>query len=214
MTSPLEATSLYPQAIFIPTSIHRKEMMSEQLITLGVPAENILISEDIFQDEKLRLQNTALTPKDKLTFWVDIARHCNLNCKNCTHFSPLVKGKEFLEINLYRNDLERLAQLFGNRVGTIWLIGGEPLLNPDITSFFRISREIFPTTTLTIITNGTLIPKMPASFWECVRDCKVTFNVSVYPIGLDYSKVLETIRQNGGIVNPVVSSAESEKFYW
>ena len=214
MTSPFEATSLYPQAVFIPTSIHRRDMMREQLITLGVPAENILISDDIFQDEKLRLQNSALTAKDKLTFGVDIARHCNLNCKNCTYFSPLVKGKEFLEIDSYRYDLERLAKLFGDKVNIIWLIGGEPLLNPDINSFLRITHDFFPTATLTIITNGTLIPKMPASFWECVRDCKVTFNVSAYPIGLDYSKVLETIRQNGGIVNPIISSAESGKFYW
>ena len=42
----------------------------------------------------------------------------------------------------------------------IILMGGEPLLHPQVGEFCRVTRECYPEAGITIITNGTLIPKM------------------------------------------------------
>ena len=92
---------------------------------------------------------------------IHITDHCNLNCKGCTHFSPL--SEEFyLNIDNFRTDLARLAALTGAQLGQIFLLGGEPLLHPHLTDFFPIARDLFPNTQIIIITNGILLPQQPS----------------------------------------------------
>lgn len=69
-------------------------------------------------------------------FEFHLAEHCNLNCIGCTHFSPLAEP-EFLEVEDFRNDIERLSYLTGGNARFINLLGGEPLLHPEINSFLR-----------------------------------------------------------------------------
>ena len=38
--------------------------------------------------------------------------HCNLNCKACTHFCPLVKNKYFHNIDNFKKDIKVLSQKF------------------------------------------------------------------------------------------------------
>ena len=185
--------------------------MCKQLISLGVPSENILIIEDVLQDEKIRLHKSHLIPHEKLSFGVELARHCNLNCRCCSHYSPLSK-KEFLNIDTYQKDIVRLSEIFGGQLEEIFFLGGEPLLNPDINEFLKITVKILPNTEIHIITNGILIPNMPQSFWEVCRSCNVDFSVSVYPIKLDYKSVMQKIRDEGVKISFYVSSAESGDF--
>lgn len=63
-----------------------------------------------------------------------LADHCNLNCKGCTHFSNLVKEPVLADYEQFRQDLRRLSGLFSN-IYEIFLLGGEPLLNPDAGNF-------------------------------------------------------------------------------
>lgn len=196
MTSPFEATSLYPQAVFIPTSIHRRDMMREQLITLGVPAENVLISDDIFQDENSRLHDFTLTAKDKLFFEVDVARHCNLNCRGCLHYSPLTKP-QFLDIEVFHKDIRQIHELFGQNVARVMFIGGEPLLCPNITDFIKLSRKYFHDAVLLIITNGTLVRSMSEDFWRICKEYDVTFYLSPYPLDIDYIELNKFILEKG-----------------
>jgi ABC-2 type transport system ATP-binding protein len=72
---------------------------------------------------------------------VHLVEHCNLNCKGCYHFSPLAK-EEFLFLTEWEKDCKQLSTLFKDRIGHISLMGGEPLLHPDICEFMRITREI------------------------------------------------------------------------
>ena len=194
--SPAEAVSLYPQAVYIPTSIHRRDMMCKQLISLGVPSENILISEDIFQDEKSRLHNFVLTAKDKLFFEVDLARHCNLNCRGCLHYSPLTEP-QFLNIEIFHKDIKRIHEIFGQNVARVMFIGGEPLLCPNIADFIKLTRRYFLDSVILIITNGTLTHKMSEEFWKICKECDVTFYLSQYPINIDYFEINNFILEKG-----------------
>lgn len=120
-----------------------------------------------------------------LDFEVNLADHCNLNCQCCNHFSPIA-SYTFLNIVQYENDIKRMAELFEGKINTLALLGGEPLLYPQIERAMQISREYLPETEITIVTNGLLLPQMKDSFWKACREWKVALLVTKYPIGFNY----------------------------
>ena len=71
---------------------------------------------------------------------IHITDHCNLNCKGCTHFSPLSEEFYLNPVN-FRADLARFAALTGAQLGQMFLLGGEPLLHPHLTEFFPMAIE-------------------------------------------------------------------------
>lgn len=124
-------------------------------------------------------------------FEVHLTEHCNLNCKGCSHFSPLA-DEEFLEIEIFEKDMARMAQLFNkNDIRMISLLGGEPLLHPLMNEFLRITVKYFPNMPLQLVTNGLLLPNMSKSFWETCRATGTFIRVSHYPIALDFSALKE-----------------------
>lgn len=52
-----------------------------------------------------------------------VAFHCNLNCKGCSHFSPLVKEPLYASADMVRRDLLRLKKLVKN-IWRICMLGG------------------------------------------------------------------------------------------
>jgi MoaA/NifB/PqqE/SkfB family radical SAM enzyme len=80
-----------------------------------------------------------------LSFIIRLTEHCNLNCAGCSAFSPLADEK-FYDVEVFRNDCERLASLTGGKINQIIFAGGEPLLHPRITDFFDIARVYFSKT--------------------------------------------------------------------
>jgi hypothetical protein len=108
-----------------------------------------------------------------------LVEHCNLSCKGCGHFSPLA-APAFADPHSFRRDLTQLSKLFVN-LRIIRLMGGEPLLHPTPEAFIEIAREIFPATFLRIVTNGTRLKAMPASFWDACRKANVGLDLSLYP---------------------------------
>ena len=85
---------------------------------------------------------------------IDITNKCNLNCAGCSHFSPLVTKDTvyFYDVNQYEKELKQLATMF--EFGQIGLLGGEPLLHPDIEKFIEVSEAIYPNRQIIIKTNG------------------------------------------------------------
>lgn len=136
-------------------------------------------------------------PQPVLGFSVHLAEHCNLNCRACAHFSPLCK-EEFANFNEFSKDMERLSELSNGEMRYIDLIGGEPLLNKNISSFIKKARECFPIGHVRIITNGLLLRQMDDIFWErvCVDRCDIC--VSKYNNNIDYDSLMDYIRHKGG----------------
>jgi MoaA/NifB/PqqE/SkfB family radical SAM enzyme len=128
-------------------------------------------------------------PRETLKFEVHLAEHCNLNCANCNHFSSLA-GKQFLHVETYKRDCERLAKITSGRLESISLMGGEPLLHRDIIEIVRISRENFNAGTyIEIRTNGILLNKQKNEFWEACHENGITINISKYPIKLETGEI-------------------------
>ena len=83
--------------------------------------------------------------------------HCNLKCKGCGHFSSLSE-KRYTDVDIFKRDLMRLSGLFDN-ISRIRLMGGEPLLHPDVLGFVKSSRLAFPNADIWVVTNGLLLHK-------------------------------------------------------
>jgi organic radical activating enzyme len=113
------------------------------------------------------------------TLTVQLADHCNLNCSGCSHFSPLA-DKLFANITQYDCDMKQLSHLVTG-INRILLLGGEPLLHPEVTIFIDSTRTWFPTVKINLITNGVLLPKMPRKFWETCKRNLVSVNLTLYP---------------------------------
>ena len=86
---------------------------------------------------KIFLGVSLKKPLESLQFEVHLVEHCNLNCAGCDNFSSLANPK-FLSANEFESDLVRLKDLFGDNCQRIYLMGGEPLLHPELVKFLEI----------------------------------------------------------------------------
>lgn len=120
---------------------------------------------------------------------------CNLNCRGCTHFSPLFSN-EFQLLERCREDINCLKdKVEGIRV--LFLMGGEPLLNPDIMKYIEMYRQELPNTQLGIVTNGLLLLKMKKEFFECLRNNDVMISISEYkPTHRIIEEIKECLEKN------------------
>jgi len=107
-----------------------------------------------------------------------LSDQCNLNCKGCTHFSPLYNeiGKDFEQVI---HDVKKVKDIFLN-VARLDLLGGEPFLNKDLTKYIAAIRKLLPTATIDIFTNGLLIPALSKETLECIKSNEIFISITEY----------------------------------
>lgn len=105
----------------------------------------------------------------------NIAESCNLSCVSCSHASP-VASPAFLTLPQIERDLLSLKPVVSFQ--SCQLVGGEPLLHKDIVEIMRLMKRIRIDVSTVVITNGTLLPRMPEEFWREVE----YLSISVYPV--------------------------------
>ena len=140
-----------------------------------------------------------------------IAEHCNLNCKSCVHFSPLAE-KEFLDIDTFKKDVKRLFELSNGNVDYINVMGGEPLLNPNVLEYLRFARNLFTKSTIQLVTNGILLKEQNDNFWREIAENKITIAVTKYPINVDFDNLSQKAKNIGAIIK--YFSADKKKSQW
>ena len=80
---------------------------------------------------KLLTQHTIEMTPENLKVEILLSDHCNLNCQMCNHFSPIAVPKS-LKLSEFKKDIQKLSKLTKGALGTLYLMGGEPLLNPEL----------------------------------------------------------------------------------
>jgi MoaA/NifB/PqqE/SkfB family radical SAM enzyme len=148
--------------------------------------------------------------RDLLKFELHLADHCNFSCKNCSHFSPLAKER-FLDVAIFHQDCQRIADLSFGRLEGIRFMGGEPLLHENIIDIITIARKYFPKAAFDIVTNGILLPKQAKEFWETCRRNNIQIHISKYPIKIDVNQINNLAIQHN--VKIVYLNAKTE-FKW
>lgn len=168
-----------------------KQFLKRFIPTPAKKADDLykLTIESITEMETRKMQRTMLD------YEVQLVEHCNLNCKSCSHFCP-VADEEFLDINEYERDCKRLSELFNHQASFIRLMGGEPLLHPQICKFFKITRENFPNTIIDLDTNGILVLSMKDEFWEALNKYNINLTITKYPIKIDIEKIQQKCKEN------------------
>lgn len=124
---------------------------------------------------------------------IHLTDHCNLNCRGCDNFSPL-SPEVFADVGVVERDCLRISELSGGQVNEIQLLGGEPLLHPQVTSFIAIARSCFPTTPIKLVSNGVLLLKQPESFWASCRKNNIEIVVTKYPVKIDHDKIEQHVK--------------------
>jgi MoaA/NifB/PqqE/SkfB family radical SAM enzyme len=127
---------------------------------------------------------------------IHLADHCNLNCRGCDNFSPL-SPEVFAQVDVVERDCARMSELSGGQVDEVQLLGGEPLLHPEVTRFLAIARNCFPTAPVKLVTNGILLLKQPETFWESCRENRIEIVMTKYPIQIDHNKIEQHVRAQG-----------------
>ena len=115
-------------------------------------------------------------------FETHLVDHCNLDCRGCAHFSNLCTPA-FADLAEFESDMQLMSGLF-SRVKEIHLIGGEPLLHPQVAEFCASARKAFPRTRIYLRTNGTMLVGMDETFWKSLAQSKITILCDTYPINL------------------------------
>jgi organic radical activating enzyme len=100
-----------------------------------------------------------------------VSYHCNLRCAGCSHMSPFT-DKQYPSLDRFSSDIGKIRKVL--HAYEFRLLGGEPLLNPEIDSFVRIAKESRMAEKVTVTTNGLFLHRMTDLFWENVDRVRVT----------------------------------------
>ena len=141
-----------------------------------------------------------------------VTDYCNLNCRGCTHYSPLA-AKEFAPLEELEQSMKRLAGICGDKVKKVYLIGGETLLYPRLTEAMEALRKHFGTQRLFIFTNGIALPKMSDEFYATAKRLGFIMAVTRYPIKFDYDKVIADVRARGIEVEVYGDRSMTDSFF-
>ena len=125
-----------------------------------------------------------------------VTDYCNLNCRGCTHYSPLAP-KEFAPLATMEAAMAHLAAVCGSELDKAYLIGGETLLYPHLVEAMEALRRHFPTQELSIFTNGIALPRMTDAFWEAAHRLDFVIAITRYPINFDYDAAEALCLQRG-----------------
>lgn len=130
---------------------------------------------------KIRIRKLRFSKeKPSLSYFeVPITDSCNLNCKGCLFASNMTKGIQHIRFDTLVKDARRMSELFYD-IPWIRILGGEPLMPPNITEILRTYREYFPDSEVDLCTNGLLIPSMRETFWDCIKKERILIHISGY----------------------------------
>jgi GTP 3',8-cyclase len=92
-----------------------------------------------------------------------VVDHCNLTCAECCSLSPLLPPRLTPPAAL-AEDLALAAKVLAPR--TFKLVGGEPLLHPEIVELVAVARRSGLAPRVSLTTNGLLLPRMPDALYE------------------------------------------------
>lgn len=133
--------------------------------------------------------------KKTLSFEVGISEHCNLNCKGCSHFSP-ISPKYNMPLDLYAKDLRQLSNIFHGKAGRIHIMGGEPLLHPQLNEILIETRKCFPKAKIRLVTNGKNYKSLTADFWKLCRNNNIILSPTKYPYDINYDEFKRMAKSN------------------
>ena len=117
-----------------------------------------------------------------------IVHHCNFHCAGCNQFSCLAQPW-FVPYEQFYEEWKTVRDK-GLQFGEIRLLGGEPLLHPELGRLLTAIRELIPNTKIVVYTNAILLKKRKEELLPVFNDNKITLFISKYSeLKLDYAEL-------------------------
>ncbi len=175
--------ALYYKKIIDALILPRENLIGQLMLLAWIKPFNINFN-DVYLTKRLSNKGFAIEPylSAKYLPYLEfhIADQCNLNCKACEHYSALVNKPKFPIYEEFEKDMEQLHK-FIDDIGRIRILGGEPLLNPEINKYIILARKFYTQSDIVVVTNAILLPNMPKDFFETLRQQNVGIHISFYP---------------------------------
>ena len=115
------------------------------------------------------IEDRKITPP--MSCEVNAVDHCNIACLDCNHAAPALP-ESYADPGSVHRDLARLAKVY--KAGCLKILGGEPLLHPDLLSLVQAARASRISQTIRLITNGTLLHRMPDTIWSSIDELELS----------------------------------------
>jgi organic radical activating enzyme len=104
-------------------------------------------------------------------FELHVVEHCNLRCAHCCNMSPYLA-----EHTLSVAAIDEMCRLMAShlQVDVFKIMGGEPLLHPDIAGALAAIRRSGISKTVRLFTNGLLLHAMKDDFWAALDELTIS----------------------------------------
>ena len=106
-----------------------------------------------------------------------VSERCSLKCKDCSFLMQYYQYPENIDLDKYKPALDRFLETI-DYISEFRIYGGEPFMNPDMYKLLDWYKDCEKINTLSIYTNGTIIPDEHTI--RCMKDKKVKVHISDY----------------------------------
>ncbi len=136
---------------------------------------------------------------------VHIVDHCNLSCAECCSLSPFLPKRFVLP-----EEMEHDLLLAGKVVAPTYLklVGGEPLLHPQLLECLRVAKRLELAEIVSVTTNGLLIGEMPDEYWDLID----AMTLSIYPAPKLKDAVMKEIEKKSNQFNVLLNIKYQPEF--
>lgn len=118
-----------------------------------------------------------------------ITNHCNIDCESCNRFNNY-NFKGHMDWQPYEDEYRRWAEYL--QIRRITILGGEPLIHPDVNSWIKKIREWWPLADLNVTTNGRLLNQVP-NLYNTLKETKCKIEICIH----NYDWVESQVRDLG-----------------
>lgn len=175
--------------VIYPTTYHVFDWndIQKHCLELGIPKDRIFgVPLDIIRKEVLSEadKRRVITPYEELRQIHHVEFHvtdnCNIKCRGCGHFACLVDEKDTaISADRIISNFKKLREYIDN-INEIMILGGEPLLHPELGKIIEGVSDIFPYSQIHIITNGILLTQMTDNLVKIIKQRNVIILYSMY----------------------------------
>ena len=139
-----------------------------------------------------------------------ITNVCNLTCQGCNRFNNY-KFSGFQRWSDYHDTYASWAERL-DIIGSIVVLGGEPMLNPDFIPWIQGIRQLWPNPRLVILTNGYRIKQQPELYNFLLKNKKNT----ILAVGIHnkISKKFITEQVEEFLTAPISYKFNNDNPYW
>lgn len=126
-----------------------------------------------------------------------VTERCSLKCKDCSFLMQYYKHPQNIDLDYYKPALDRFLNIV-DFISEFRIYGGEPFMNPEMYKILEYYSDCEKINTLSIYTNGTIIPDRHTL--ECMKNKKVKVHISDYEHNMDKVEKLVEVLQKEKII--------------